>query len=88
MWDDYDRDRPANDSGSTLRTTCSIRSPPRQRQVLRELKHGRTEADIARRLRIDYETVHSHVKAIYRHFRVHSKAKLLVKCFRAKAAAK
>lgn len=37
---------------------------PRQRQVLRELKHGRTEKDIARRLRIDYETVHTHVKAI------------------------
>ena len=61
---------------------------PRQRQVLRELKHGRTEVQIARRLRIHYETVHSHVKAIYRHFHVHSRAKLLIRCLGSKAGAK
>lgn len=55
--------------------------------LLPELKRGRTEKDIARRLRIDYDTVHSHVKAIYRHFRVHSKAELLVRCFRDEAGA-
>jgi len=54
---------------------------PRQRQVLREMKRGRPEREIARRLQIDFSTVHSHVKAIYRHFRVHSHVKLLVKCF-------
>ena len=55
---------------------------PRQRVVLRELTQGRTEAQIARRLGIAYSTVHEHVKAIYRHFRVHSKAKLLIAVFR------
>lgn len=54
----------------------------RQRDVLRELKRGLTEAQVARRLRIAYSTVHAHVKEIYREFGVHSRAQLLVKCFR------
>ena len=54
----------------------------RQRDVLRELKRGLTEAQVARRLRIAYSTVHAHVKEIYRCFGVHSRAQLLVKCLR------
>lgn len=54
----------------------------RQRDVLRELKRGLTEAQVAQRLRIAYSTVHAHVKEIYRCFGVHSRAQLLVKCFR------
>lgn len=54
----------------------------RQRDVLRELKRGLTEEQVARRLRIAYSTVHAHVKEIYRCFGVHSRAQLLVKCLR------
>ena len=54
----------------------------RQRDVLRELKRGLTEAQVARRLQIAYSTVHAHVKEIYRCFGVHSRAQLLVKCLR------
>jgi len=61
---------------------------PRQRQVLRELKQGWTEAEIARRLGITHSTVHKHVHAIYRQFRVHSRAKLLVRFLRRMARAK
>ena len=71
-----------------MKDHISIRSLPGSVRLLREVKHGRTEREIARQLRIGYETVHSHVKAIYRHFRVHSKAKLLVKSLRPKAGAK
>jgi len=53
----------------------------RQRDALRELKRGRTEAEIARRLGVTYNTVHTYVRKIYRHFGVHSKAKLLIRCF-------
>ena len=51
----------------------------RQRAVLSELVRGRTESETARRLRISANTVHSHVKKIYKHFRVNRRAKLLAR---------
>jgi DNA-binding CsgD family transcriptional regulator len=50
---------------------------PRQQQVLAELKLGRTESQIAKRMRVSYHTVHSHVMAVYRHFSVRSRAQLM-----------
>ena len=54
----------------------------RQRDVLRELKRGRSQAQIASRLGVSLNTVHSHVKKIYSHFDVHTRAMLLVRCLR------
>jgi len=50
---------------------------PRYQQVLGELKLGRTEAQIAKRMRVSYHTIHSHVMAVYRHFGVRSRAQLM-----------
>ena len=52
---------------------------PRQRAVLNQLVRGRTESEVASRLRISPHTVHSHVKKIYRHFGVKRRAKLLAR---------
>ena len=49
----------------------------RLRQVLRCLLEGDSERQVARRLALSWETVHQYVKALYRHFRVSSRAELL-----------
>ena len=49
----------------------------RQRQVLEELKLGRSEKQIANTLKISRHTVHSHVKAVYNRFSVESREELL-----------
>jgi len=59
-----------------------VRLTPRQRDVLRELKRGCTEAQAARRLGIKKNTVHVYAKSIYRRFNVHTRAELLVRCLR------
>ena len=51
--------------------------PPRQQQVLAELKEGRREKEVAAKLGLSPETVHVHIKAIYRRFAVNSRAELL-----------
>ena len=51
--------------------------PRRQYQVLRALKNGNSEKEIARTLKISRHTVHVYVKNIYRHFNVHSCGELL-----------
>lgn len=50
---------------------------PRLRQVLRCLLEGDTERQAALRLGVGHGTVHQYVKALYRHFRVNSRAELL-----------
>ena len=49
----------------------------RQREVLAELKRGKTEKEVASRLSISVHTVHVHVKAIYKRFGVNSRSELL-----------
>jgi DNA-binding CsgD family transcriptional regulator len=49
----------------------------RSRQVLRCLLEGDSEKQVARRIGVSTTTVHDHVKAIYRHFRVSSRPELL-----------
>lgn len=50
---------------------------PRQRDVLHGLRRGLTEKQLGQALRLSAHTVHAHVKSIYRHFSVSSRAELL-----------
>jgi DNA-binding CsgD family transcriptional regulator len=50
---------------------------PRQRQVLACLLEGDGEKQVAARLGIGIATVHTYVKALYRHFRAAGRAELL-----------
>ena len=62
---------------------ASVREPrladlaPRQRQALACLLEGDSEKQVAARLGIGIATVHTYVKALYRHFRVAGRAELL-----------
>jgi DNA-binding CsgD family transcriptional regulator len=56
--------------------------PQRMREVLRLLLRGMGEKEIAVELAISPHTVHEHVKRLHRHFSVHSRSELLVRCFR------
>jgi DNA-binding CsgD family transcriptional regulator len=53
---------------------------PRQRQVLTCLLEGDGEKQVAARLGVGIATVHTYVKALYRHFHVAGRAELLA-CF-------
>jgi DNA-binding CsgD family transcriptional regulator len=50
---------------------------PRQRQTLGCLLEGDSEKQVAARLGVGIATVHTYVKALYRHFRVEGRAELL-----------
>jgi len=50
---------------------------PRQREVLQLALNGESEADIARQLHRSPHTIHTHLRNIYRHFGVTSRAELL-----------
>lgn len=50
---------------------------PRQRTVLALLMDGLTHKDVADRLYLSTHTVGDHVKAVYRHFKVNSRAELM-----------
>lgn len=52
---------------------------PRQRQTLDHLLAGHSEKQIAARMRLSHNTVHHHIKALYRHFGVSSRSELLAK---------
>lgn len=52
---------------------------PAQREVLRLILQGLDEQEIAERLQRSGHTVHTHVKALFKRFDVHSRAELLVK---------
>lgn len=55
---------------------------PRHRKVLEALLDGDSEKQIARRLGYSQSTVHEYIKAIYRHFRVESRAELMARWIR------
>ena len=50
---------------------------PRQRTVLVLLMDGLTQKQVADRLRLSTHTVGDHIKAVYRHFKVNSRAELM-----------
>lgn len=64
---------------SLLLTTQPNRSglSPRLRQVLDCLLEGDSEKQVAARIRLRPTTVHDHVKRLYRHFEVSSRAELM-----------
>jgi DNA-binding NarL/FixJ family response regulator len=51
----------------------------RKREVLGHLLKGASERTVALAMRLSINTVHSHVKVIYVHFKVHSRAQLLLR---------
>src|SRR5262249_13806966 len=53
---------------------------PRLRQTLAFLLTGNSEKEIARRMGLSRHTVHEYVGALYRHFRVDSRAALMALC--------
>lgn len=55
---------------------------PSQRRVFDLMRDGASEPEIAARLNLSVHTVHSHVKAIYSHFNVHSRAELIARTVR------
>lgn len=65
--------------GKALATSTDpiARLTPRRRQVLESLLDGDSEKQLARRLGISAATAHDHVKALYRHFGVGSRAELM-----------
>jgi DNA-binding NarL/FixJ family response regulator len=50
---------------------------PMQQEVLRLVLLGRDENVIAEQLRRSWHTIHTHLKAIYKHFQVHTRAQLV-----------
>lgn len=59
--------------------------PPRLCNVLQCLLEGDGEKQIAARLGLTRQSVHQYVKALYRHFRVHSRPELLARWIRAQS---
>lgn len=57
-----------------------------QKRVYDLLLDGISEAEIAARLDLSVNTVHTHVSAIYARFGVHSRAELLARCLRANSS--
>jgi len=51
--------------------------PPRRRQILERLLEGDSEKQAARFLGLSSQTVHDHVKVLYRHFGVASRGELM-----------
>lgn len=52
------------------------------RQTLQNLPGGHTEKEIAKKMRLSPNTVHHHVKALYKHFDVSSRGELLARWVR------
>jgi DNA-binding CsgD family transcriptional regulator len=50
---------------------------PRQYQTLKGLLDGHGEKQIATRMRLSSNTIHSHIKALHRYYRVSSRSELL-----------
>ena len=55
---------------------------PRLRQVLDCLLEGDSQKQVAARLGLTAQTAHQYVKAVYRHFRVNSRAELMARWIR------
>ncbi len=58
------------------------RLTPRQRMTMNLMLNGQTRAQIARHLEISEHTTQDYIKAVFRHFRVHSRAELLARFHR------
>ncbi len=58
------------------------RLPPRVRETLQCLLDGDSEKQAAARMGLSGETVHQYVKALYRRYRVESRAELLIRVLR------
>ena len=63
----------------SLHSVASAALSKAQIRVLNMLLHGLGEKQVAARLCISPTTVHNHIQAIYRSFKVHSRAELLVR---------
>ena len=53
---------------------------PRESETLEQLLGGGSEKEIADRMGLSAHTVHQYVKAVYRAFRVRSRAELMARC--------
>jgi len=58
------------------------RLPPRVREALGYLLDGDSEKQVAARMGLSRDTVHQYVTALYRHYRVTSRAELLARVLR------
>ena len=60
--------------------------PPRRRQVLHRLLAGDGEKHVALTLGVSRDTIHSHLKNLYRHFNVNGRLELMALAVEAAAA--
>ena len=90
-----DRERPAGDSRLRFGSVLCLLAPvamlpapthgsgdgltPAQHEVLHLVLQGLDEPSIAQRLDRSGHTVHTHIKALFKRFDVHSRAELLAK---------
>src|SRR5688572_13668435 len=79
---------PAEDGESTFSapigrdSTMDVKGlTPAQQDVLRLVLRGMDETEISRRLDRSWHTIHSHLKAIFKHFDVHTRAELIAGMF-------
>lgn len=63
--------------GNTVSSAIPDGLTTRQKECLRYLLAGKSEKEIASRLKVSPHTVHAHVKAVYRGLGVQSRAKLM-----------
>src|SRR5262245_13922173 len=68
--------------GANLPTIAIDGLTPAQQQVLRLVLRGLDEDAIATELRRSWHTVHTHLKAIFKHFEVHTRVELVAKLLR------
>ena len=77
------------DVGSGGETWDQLRPPPkltrRQREVLEQVVHGRSNKEIAAKLSCAENTVEFHLTALYRKFDVTSRAELIARVLRRRA---
>lgn len=74
------RQRPSRGTEAAASTSFPqvfVTLSPRQRQTLLLLLEGFCEKDAARRLGLSVNTLHIHVRSVYRRFGVNSRAELL-----------
>jgi DNA-binding CsgD family transcriptional regulator len=67
---------------ATANEPSAMQLSPQRRQVLECLLEGDGEKQIAARLGLTRQTVHQYVKAVYRHFRINSRAELMARWIR------
>jgi DNA-binding CsgD family transcriptional regulator len=70
---------PADESPKSEPLDIHLALSPRQQQTLQHLLSGDSEKQVARKLGLSQNTIHVHVKALYRRFGVSSRGELLAK---------